>query len=99
MLKWIGFLFIALAAAILGSDVLAAFEGGGFRLSSLGEWWFWVHADSLQLAQPAIERHLHPAIWDPGVQTLLIWPAAVEFALLGAVFIGLWRLRRRRAPA
>lgn len=41
----------------------------------LGEVWFALHADSLQLLQPAVQRHIHPGIWDYGIQPLLLWPA------------------------
>ena len=87
MFRFLGLVFFALAFAVLLADVAGAlFEDRAFRLSALGEWWFWVHQDSLQLLQPAIERHLSPALWDPGVQTLLEWPLAPELAVLGVVF-------------
>ena len=93
MLRFLATLFAALAAAVLLADVWPLLTGSGqFRLSALGEWWFWIDRDSLQVLQPAVERHLSPALWDPGIQTLLEWPLAIELAALAAVF---WLLRRR----
>ena len=57
MLIWISRIFGIAAAAILASDILGWMASGSFRLTALGEWWFWAHKDSLQVLQPAIERH------------------------------------------
>ena len=87
MLRLLGAGFLALGVLVLVTDILSA-GAEPFRLTALGEWWFWLHPDSLQLLQPAIERHLSPALWDPGVQTLLEWPLAAElFALSGLCFL------------
>jgi hypothetical protein len=94
MLRLMGAVFLLLGFVVLVSDILAAGEQG-FRLSALGEWWFWLHPDSLQLLQPAIERHLSPALWDPGVQTLLEWPLSVELFALSGLFFVLAAIHRR----
>ncbi|MCL5777580.1 hypothetical protein M1105_11360 [Limibaculum sp. FT325] len=92
----LGVLLLIGAALVLGADVTAALrDGAGFRLSALGEWWFALHPDSLQLLQPAVERHLSPALWDPGIQTLLEWPLAVEALVLGALLLLFGRPWRR----
>lgn len=94
MFRWLALLFLLVALAALGGDLYLALTGDGVvRLHALGEWWAWIHRDSLLLLQPAIERHISPALWDPGVQTLLEWPAAAEFGALAAVC---WLLRRRK---
>jgi hypothetical protein len=69
---------------------------GTIRLAALGEWWFWIHPDSLQLAQALVQRYISPALWDPGIQTVLEWPATADFAGLGAIFWLLYRWRRWR---
>lgn len=94
MLRALGAIVLLLALAVLASDLRPLVTGeGGVRLSALGEWWFWLDKDSLQVLQPAIERHLTPAIWDPGVQTILEWPLAIELGVLGGM---LWVLGRPR---
>jgi hypothetical protein len=93
MFRWLAFLFLSITVAVLAGDLYVALTGdGGLRLQALGEWWAWIHRDSLLLLQPAIERHISPALWDPGVQTILEWPAAVDFGVLAAVC---WMLRKR----
>lgn len=85
--RWAGIICLLIAAAILISDGLSGVEEGSFRLTALGEWWFWLHSDSLQLLQPAIERHISPVLFDPYILTLLEWPAATQFLVLGGVFL------------
>lgn len=97
MFKWIARLFALVTVAVLASDVVMWLSEGRFRLTALGEWWFWAHKDSLQVLQPAIERHVESwlpfTIWDPGVQTLLEWPLVAELGVLTAAF---WLLSLRR---
>lgn len=102
MLRILSLIFLALGLAILASDVIGGLVGAAsLGLSSLGDWWFWAHPDSLQLLQPAIERHISPVLFDPYVVTLLVWPAAIEFLILAA-FIWMFarppwsRLKRSR---
>lgn len=94
---WIARVFGLAAIVVLISDVSGWFERGQFQLAALGEWWFWAHKDSLQVLQPAIERHVESwlpfSIWDPGVQSLLEWPFALELAVVSAVFFIVARLR------
>ena len=93
MFRWLAYLFLAVTVAILAGDLFFSLTGeGGPRLHPLGEWWSWIHRDSLLLLQPAIERHISPALWDPGVQTILEWPAAADFGALAGLC---WLLRRR----
>lgn len=98
MLRILAYLFLALAAVIAGADVVSGLMAGHVQLQPLGAWWAWVDRNSLLLLQPAIQRHISPALWDPGILTLLEWPAAIEFAVLGGLFwlADLWRRRRRR---
>lgn len=101
MLRGLAYLLLALAAGLAVADVLAGSGGEAIRLRALGEWWAGIHLDSLLLLQPAVERHLSPALWDPWIQTLLEWPAAVEVAALGGVlWLGdRWRRKRRARRA
>ncbi len=94
---WIARIFGLAALAVLISDVMGWLSDGRFGLSDLGSWWFWAHKDSLQVLQPALERHVEPwlpfSIWDPGVQTLLLWPLTAQLAVIAGVF---YLLARRR---
>ena len=95
---WVARILGLAALAVLASDILGWLSDGRIRLTSLGEWWFWAHKDSLQVLQPAVERHVETwlpfTIWDPGIQTLLIWPLVIELAALSAIFFLIARRRR-----
>ena len=96
MLKWIGILLLVVAGAVIASDLYGWMTSGGFRLTALGEWWFWIDKDSLQVLQPAIERHISVSLWDNVGQPLLEGALAVELAVVGLLFLGLARVFRRR---
>ena len=81
MLRLLAIIFggggVAAAMADFGRD-------GAFRFADVGEHWFALHPTSLQLLQPAIERHLTPFLWDPVMLTILTLPAAPLFVGLAA---------------
>ena len=86
MLKWIGIIFLVMAGAVLASDFVQWGGEGAFRLTALGEWWFWAHKDSLQVLQPAIERHVSISLYVDVVQPLLLTSLAIELAVVGVFF-------------
>lgn len=92
-MRWISGVLALAGVGVLISDALGE---GGFRLTALGEWWFWIHSGSLQVLQPAIERHVSVALWDLMVQPLLESPMAVVLLVLAAALFGISRLFRRK---
>ncbi len=98
MFRALAVLFFLLGLIALAVDLYSSLsaDDAKIHLASLGVWWKWIHLDSLLLLQPAVERHISPVLWDPGIQTVLEWPAAADFAGLGAIFWLLHRWRRRR---
>ena len=83
-----GWVLLVLAAVVVAVDVLAA-----GRLRAFGEWWFMLDRDSLQLLQPALERHVAVWLWDPVMLTVLQWPMVAILAVPG-VLLGLVGRRR-----
>ena len=81
------------ALTIDGTKSLASGEGQWIA-TPLGEHWFKISASSLNAAQAAIERHVHPLLWDPVIISLLQVPTWIVFGVLGLVFY--WLGRRRR---
>ncbi len=61
----------------------------------IGEIWYSLAPDSLELLQPAIERHLHPGLWEFVVQPLLLLPA-FPIACLPATIAFLLSLRKKK---
>ncbi len=94
----IGWIFLIVAVAVLVRDVMASIDAGSLTLIAAGELWFRLHQDSLQLAEPAIARHIPfigPWLWHPVISTILTWPALLVFGVPGLVLTWLFR---RRAP-
>jgi hypothetical protein len=86
-LGWVvGCVLVCLALAALGYEVLLAATSGSWRMIAAGELWYALDRGSLNLAQAITQRYLHPALWDPLVQSLLTWPA---WSLLGAPGVAL----------
>ncbi len=99
MFRALAVLFLLLGLITLAVDLYSSLATDGIsRLAGLGEWWAWIHRDSLLILQPAVERHISPALWSPSIQTVLEWPAAADSAGLGAIFwlLHRWGRRRRR---
>ena len=97
MFRALAMLFFLLGLSALAVDLYSSLSADGtIRLAALGEWWVWIDRDSLLLLQAAVERHISPVLWSPGIQTVLEWPAVADFAGLGAIFWLLYRWRRWR---
>jgi hypothetical protein len=99
-LRALGWLLLVLAAVAAGRDGLLWYETGALDPLPLGQVWAWVHRDSLLLVEPALVRHVHPALWEWIVFPLLQSPAAAIAAILGiaiAVLAPAPKRRRRSA--
>ena len=108
--RLLGWVFCILATGALANDLWVWADGAPaealeralagdadtLHLSVFGELWFAFHPESLQLAQPAIERHLLPWLWDPVLVTVLLAPASITLAALGFFLLLASGLRRRR---
>lgn len=91
--RLLGWVLLLAALAVLGMDLLASMHQGVPRFASAGEVWAALHRDSLLLAEPAIDRHVWPGLWQGVVVPVLLWPAA---AVLGAPAILLLLVSHRR---
>ncbi|MDJ0893851.1 MAG: hypothetical protein QNJ92_01815 [Alphaproteobacteria bacterium] len=96
-LGWLLAIALLLGAAIsVGLDTLSWWQSGSWPWITVGELWHRVHSSSLQITQAVVQRYIHPAIWDPIILTVLLWPAVVVFGISGVVLALLTRSRRRR---
>lgn len=84
-LGYVGLIFLGLATASLAYELWQASVSGGYRMIAAGELWFKLHGPSLNFSQAIIQRYIHPALWDPGIITLLKWPAWSLFGTVGAI--------------
>lgn len=93
--------WILLVAALLaaGRDGLLFIETGTYNPATLGEIWYAVDGNSLNLTQTLIERYGPPWLWQSVVSPLLVWPAWAVLGAGGLIFgmIGRGGRRRRRS--
>jgi hypothetical protein len=97
--RWIGWLFLLSGLAVLVRDLIAWADSGRFAPIVLGQLWFDLAPASLNLAQAVIQRYIHPALWDPAIQRLLLLWAFPVLILIGFLLIAAFRPReshRRR---
>ncbi len=95
VLRFIGFWFLAAAFVALVYDGARAIAGSQVTFTKLGDTWNAIHSTSLQLLQPAIERHVAVWLWDPILLNILTSPTWAVFGVLGVIFI---LLGRRKKP-
>ena len=64
------FLVIAVIAGVV--DAIQSVAAGAPDFTLLGVAWFQFSPDTLNLAQAVVQRHLHPFVWDPVIQSMLL---------------------------
>ncbi|MEX0696006.1 MAG: hypothetical protein WEB85_04455 [Dongiaceae bacterium] len=98
VLRVIGWLLVAGALAVAVREAMIWAQSGEWAPIAAGQLWFDIHRDSLQLVQPAIERYILPALWDPVILTVLQWPAWAVLGVPGLVLAWLADRPRRTKP-
>jgi hypothetical protein len=97
VLRLIGLVLIGFAAWSFGLDCWHALTSdAGFRFAAAGEFWFHLHAASLNGLQAGVQRYVHPGLWDDFLQPLLLWPAILVFGVPGLVLLLVPAGRRER---
>lgn len=94
-MRFLAWVFLILTVVAVVFDWMAIPEAGEFVLRPLGALWTDIHTASLQVLQPAIERHVSPSLWESIVQPLLTTPAALVFGIPFLIFHVLSALFRR----
>ncbi len=90
----LGWILAVLAILLLARDLFVLAQSGAWAPIDVGPLWNALHPGSLQLAQPAIERHVHPYLWDP-----LLLDGAADPGVRGAGRAGGADSAAGRAPA
>ncbi|MDA0367954.1 MAG: hypothetical protein O3C65_08970 [Proteobacteria bacterium] len=93
--RFVAWLCLGIALFSLGWDIVEWIGAGTIEVSVLGEQWFRLHKESLGLVQAGIQRHLFPWLWDPILQTVILWPGWISFGVMGSVLMWLFRRRRK----
>ena len=97
VLRFLGLVFLAAAFLFVINDGTKSIGSNMYwppYMTKLGDFWHSVHSTSLQLLQPAIERHVAQWLWDPVALSVLTSPAWLVLGILGVVLILLGRKKK-----
>src|ERR1700681_2216465 len=94
LLRAAGIVMLTLAIIVLNRDINKTLDSATVHITKLGDAWYAIHSTSLQLLQPAIERHVAVWLWDPVALSVLTAPTWLVFAVLGAVLMLLGRKKK-----
>ncbi len=82
MFRMLALVFLVLALVLLVIDITKSIADSAIVLTPLGAVWFEWSASTLNLAQAAIQRYVHPFLWDPVIANLLLAPGWLIFGIL-----------------
>lgn len=88
LVRMLGYLLVAGGFIALLTDGARSIANSALRFTPLGETLLTGLGERFRLLQPAVERNLHPLLWDPVLSNLLQAPTAAAGLLLG--FLLLW---------
>ena len=97
VVRLIGLALVAAAVMVAGVEMARSFQTGKWVITPLGKLWYDLSPGSLNLTQAVIQRYLAPQIWEPGIVTVLTWPAWAVLGGLGLVLLILTGLTARRS--
>lgn len=89
LVRMLGYLAVAGGFVVLVADGARAIANSALQFTALGESLQSLLRERFLLLQPAVERQIHPLLWDPVLVTLLRAPTALAALLLGFVLIRL----------
>ena len=94
LFRLLGLLILAIAVITAVLDIARSIADSALVVTSLGEDWVNVSAVSLNQAQFAIQEFLHPWIWDPVIQSILILPSWIVFTVIALLFLWIGRKKK-----
>jgi hypothetical protein len=97
VVRVIGLLFAAAAVMLAGIEMARSFQTGKWVIIPLGKLWYDLSPGSLNFTQSLVQRYLAPQVWEPGIVTVLAWPAWAVLGGIGAVLLILSSLIARRS--
>jgi len=87
ILRSLGLWILAAGFVFFVYDGTKSIAGNRLYITKLGDTCNAIHSTSLQLLQPAIERHVAVWLWDPVALSVLTAPTWLVLAVLGAVLM------------
>jgi hypothetical protein len=89
-----GLVLLAAGFAALIIDGTRSIAASALMISPFGDMCAYLFPRLFPLLQPAVERNLHPLLWDPILKGFLMAPSWVVLPAFG--FLLLWMAKRRR---
>ncbi len=90
----LGLLLLAAGFAALIVDGTRSIAASGLILARFGELCAQLFPNAFPLLQPAVERNIHPLLWDPVLRGFFAAPTFVVLLAFGLIL--LWLAQRRR---
>jgi hypothetical protein len=94
LFRFVGFWVLAAGFVFLIHDGTKSIAGNQLLFMKLGDAWYQIHANSLQLLEPAITRHVSEYLWDPVMLTVLTAPAWLVLGILGGLLMLIGRKKK-----
>ena len=92
----LGWLLILGAIIVVGTEVYVWLDQGIYHITAAGELWYKMSPSTLNVTQAVVQRYITPLIWDYGFRPVLLMPAWLVLAVLGALILVIFRRRVRR---
>jgi uncharacterized membrane protein YdfJ with MMPL/SSD domain len=89
LVRLIGYVLIAAGFVSLVIDGARSIANAALQFTALGQSFTAVLHERYLLIQPAIERNIHPFLWDPIVVNLMRAPTALVALVLGFLLLRL----------
>ena len=93
--RLIGLISLVFAVITVVLDLTRSIANSTLTVTPLGQEWFNLSSGSLNLTQAVISRYVHPFLWDPVMQNILLMPGWLVFFVLAIMFFWLGRKRKR----
>ncbi len=79
---------LALVVAVISGvvDAIKSVAASQIVITPLGADWYSLSPDTLNLTQAVVQRNVHPFIWDPIIQWILLQPTWAVFLVLSLLF-------------
>jgi peptidoglycan/LPS O-acetylase OafA/YrhL len=94
VLRFFGLLCLAAAFILVIYDGTKSIAANRFYFTTARTLWELLNPASLAQLRPLLTPYLHGMLWDPGVVTVLAWPAWSLLGCFGIVFILLGRKKK-----
>lgn len=95
LLRFLGLLCLAGAFILVIYDGTKSIAANRFYFTTVRTLWELLNAGSLAQMRPLLSPYANGVLWDPGMVTVLAWPA---WSLLGGVGILFILLGRKKKP-